>query len=292
MYSKVLVSLRLLAIILSYCVGAGGAFPIIHDDMRSGSPLWLRANGLRLKAKIYESLNLSDHPVLVLVLHGDLLGVRTLPVIAYHYVFAQRAAVGVSNVVVAALLRPGYRDETGERSEGQQGEATGDNYTPEVVDAVAEAIEQLKTKFHAAHTVLVGHSGGAAITGDLLGRWPSAVDAALMVSCPCDLALWRKHMLGMQNNNPIWLTPVESLSPVDLASKVLPSLHVELLVGSADSVAPPEMSERYAKLLQEHSKNVTLTIAPGLGHDILLEPVALRALATLVDALNKHRAAR
>ena len=44
----------------------------------------------------------------------------------------------IDDSVVVALLRPGYRDHTGERSEGEQGLKTGDNYTPEVVEAVAQ----------------------------------------------------------------------------------------------------------------------------------------------------------
>lgn len=249
--------------------------------------MWLKANGLRLKSKIYRSAKLSSHPVLIVVLHGDLLGVKAIPATTYHYIFAHEATMQMDNLVVAALLRPGYRDDTGEQSEGERGLATGDNYTPEVVDAIAQAIEQFKSKFHPAHTVLVGHSGGAAITGDLLGRWPSAVDAALMVSCPCDLAAWRRHMQQIQNNNPIWSAPIQSLSPINLAGKVSPSVHVQLLVGSKDPVAPPEMSEHYAEALRNHGNHAALTIAPGLEHDILLEPVTMGALKGLVEAVKK-----
>ena len=44
-------------------------------------------------------------------------------------------------VVVAALLRPGYRDETGQYSDGERKITT--DYAPEVVDAIAEVIDQL-----------------------------------------------------------------------------------------------------------------------------------------------------
>jgi pimeloyl-ACP methyl ester carboxylesterase len=253
----------------------------------SGETLWVSANGLRLKTRIYQSARLSSHPILVVVLHGDLLGVRSIPSTTYHYVFAREAATKMDDLVIAAVLRPGYRDDTGERSEGEQGLTTGDNYTPEVVDAVAKTIDQLKARFHPAHTVLAGHSGGAAITGDLLGRWPGEVDAALMISCPCDLVAWRKHMMEMQDNNPIWLAPIHSLSPIDLAGKVLPSVRVQLLVGSRDPVAPPEMSQHYAEVLRKHGDNVTMMIVPGLEHDILLEPVTSDALRTLLETLKK-----
>lgn len=248
--------------------------------------MWIKANGLRLKTNIHRSARLSSHPVLVVVLHGDLLGVRAVPPSTYHYVFAQEATAKIDDLVVVAVLRPGYRDASGEHSEGERGLTTGDNYTREVVDAVAQAIEQLKAKFHPSHTVLAGHSGGAAITGDLLGRWPSEVDAAFMVSCPCDLEAWRKHMMRLQNNNPIWSAPVKSLSPIELADKVPPSVLIRLLVGSEDPVAPVEMSQRYADVLRSHGDDVTVTVAPGLEHDILLEPVTFGALRALVETLK------
>jgi pimeloyl-ACP methyl ester carboxylesterase len=150
-------------------------------DPPAAQTLWLQANGLKLKTSIYESSQLSSHPVLVVVLHGDLLGVRNVPPMTYHYVFADAVARKIDDVVVAAVLRPGYRDHSGERSEGNMGMATGDNYTPEVIDAIAAVIEQLKVKFQPSYTVLAGHSGGAAIAGDLLGREPAAVDGALLV---------------------------------------------------------------------------------------------------------------
>lgn len=257
-------------------------------DPPAAETLWLQGNGLKLKTSIYESGKLSTHPVLVVVLHGDLLGLRSVPPTTYHYVFAHEATTKIEDVVVAAILRPGYRDHSGERSDGDMGMATGDNYTPEVVDAIAAVIEQLKAKFHPSYTVLAGHSGGAAITGDLLGRRPSTVEGALLASCPCDLAAWRKHMMKMQDNNPIWSKPIRALSPQELASKVSSAVHVSVLVGAKDDVAPPSMSKDYAEALKRRLSNVTLTIAPEVGHEILLEPVSYDALKSLVESLRQR----
>lgn len=275
----------LMAVLLAYMT------PCAFGEPSSGDPpatetLWLQANGLKLKTSLYESARLSSHPVLIVVLHGDLLGLRAVPTTTYHYVFADEVARRMEDVVVAAVLRPGYRDHSGERSEGNPGLATGDNYTPEVVDAIAGVIEQLKARFHPSHTVLAGHSGGAAITGDLLGRRPSAVDGALLVSCPCDLAAWRKHMMQLQDNNPIWTKPIHALSPQELAGKVSPAVHVAVLVGAQDDVAPPPMSSRYAQALKKHLRHVTLTVAPGFGHEILLEPVTYDVLKSLAESLR------
>ena len=134
--------------------------------------------------------------------------------------------------------------------------------------------------------MLVGHSGGAAITGDLLGRLPAAVDGALLASCPCDLVEWRKHMMRMQGDNPIWSVPIRGLSPQELAGKASSDMHVVVLAGAKDDVAPPSMSSNYAKALKKHIDHVTLTIAPNLGHEILLEPVTYEALKSLVQSLR------
>lgn len=247
--------------------------------------VWLQANGLRLKTKIYRGTKLSEHPILILVLHGD----SPFAPPSYQYAFARQASEKMDDVVVAALLRPGYKDDAGDQSQGVRGKTTGDNYTPEVVDAVAQVIEQLKARFHPAATILAGHSGGAAITGNVLGRWPAAVNGALMVSCPCDLVAWRRHMLKMQMN-PIWLEPVKSLSPVDLTDRVRPSVAVRMLVGAEDPVAPPELTQEYASALRKHGDNVTVTVLPGLKHDILLERPSFEALQSLIETLRKQAA--
>jgi pimeloyl-ACP methyl ester carboxylesterase len=234
--ARVVLSFALFAV-LSPCLFAQTA----SADPLPAETLWPTGNGLKLKTTIYHSATLSDHPVLVVVLHGDLLGYYQVPPLTYTYLFADQASRKIEDVVVAAVLRPGYRDATGERSDGDAGLATGDNYTPAVVAAVAAAIGQLQAKFHPAHTVLVGHSGGAAISADLLGRLPSAVDGALLASCPCDLVAWRAHMMRKKDNNPIWSMPIHALSPQQLANKVSPAVHVSVLVGAGAAVDEPAL---------------------------------------------------
>ncbi len=180
-----------------------------------GETIWITGNSLKLKTRIYVGSGRSANPILIVVLHGD----SPFRPPSYQYAFARQTAEQIPDVIAAAILRPGYTDDVGDRSEGERGLTTGDNYTPQVVDSISQVIEQLKSKYHPRDTVLVGHSGGAAIAGDVLGRSPALVNAALMVSCPCELQRWREHMLKLQKAD-IWKKPVESLSPFDLASKV------------------------------------------------------------------------
>ena len=95
-------------------------------------------------------------------------------------------------------------------------------------------------------------------------------------------------MMRQQDNNPVWSTPIRGLSPKELARNVSPSVRVALLVGANDDVAPPAMSRDCAETLKKRINHVTLTIAPGLGHEILLEPVTYEALKGLVESLRSN----
>jgi hypothetical protein len=95
----------------------------------------------RLAARVYRGAQTEGRPVLVIVLHGDSpSGPPT-----YQYRLARTVAAQLAGAVFVAILRPGYAD--GERrSDGTRGLTTGDNYTPAVVDAVAQAIVALRTR--------------------------------------------------------------------------------------------------------------------------------------------------
>jgi pimeloyl-ACP methyl ester carboxylesterase len=265
-----------------------------------GTTRWLDVAQGRLKAQVFARDDVSNHPLLVLVLHGDLPDPRP----DYQYLVAKtmtvgwpeapqrsaslRAALGAdwndADVVAAGLLRPGYRDPSGDRSSGDMGHATGDNYTPDVIDAVASATRQLAAAYQARAVVLVGHSGGAAIVADVLGRHPDLVDAALLVGCGCDPEAFRARKRA-QSWLPIWSGPNPSLLPLSLVTTVRPGTIVRMLVGADDDVAIPQDSRRYAQALQLHGVDVQLTIEPGLGHNILVTPAAFRELGLLVRAL-------
>jgi pimeloyl-ACP methyl ester carboxylesterase len=250
----------------------------------AGEVVWLNANGLRLKTKVYQSTKLDQSPTLVIVLHGD----SPFAPPSYQYTFARKLAEQNDNVVVAAVLRPGYMDDAHDSSDGTRGKANGDNYTWDVVDAIASVADQLKARYHPGSTVIIGHSGGAAIAADLLGRWPQEVDGALLVSCPCDVEGWRKHMLKQQDN-PIWSTPVESISPITMVGDVPRTIHVRLLVGSEDNNTQPEFTQAYAAALKGRGGDVVVTVAPGLKHDILLEPVAFEQAKTLIQQSGRGK---
>lgn len=245
-----------------------------------GTTVWVTTTQ-RLKVRVYENPNLSASPILVLVVHGDS-GAELHP--TYQYRFAQEAAATVPDSVVAAVLRPGY-DDGESRSDGMRGSTTGDNYTPEVIDAVATAIADLKTRYSARRVVLVGHSGGAAIAGSLIGQRGGIADAALLVSCPCDVDAWRKHMYSTRGGK-IWESPVRSLSPLALIDGIPASTKVSMLVGSDDQTTPPNLTTTYAAALRNRGITVDVTVSPGLGHNILREPIAMDRLKQVLARLT------
>src|ERR1700722_1323797 len=213
-----------LALLCSGLFGSSlSAFAQSADATTAGKTLWVTTTQ-RIKSRLYEHTGLSEHPILVIVVHGD----SPNGPATYQYRFAKLAAAAIPDAVTAAVLRPGYSDGE-DPSDGMRGFATSDNYTPEIVNAVATVLSELKNRYHPRRVILVGHSGGAAIAGDLLGQQGVAADGALLVSCPCDLAEWRKHMQSVKGG-AIWEQPVRSLSPLALVDGVPASEKIWLLV--------------------------------------------------------------
>jgi pimeloyl-ACP methyl ester carboxylesterase len=238
---------------------------------------WVGTGEQQLRMEVYRSATLSAHPTLLVVLHGD--APFTKP--NYQYTLARQVAQTNPDVVAVGLLRPGYTDPTGHQSAGQRGEATGDNYTPAVIDAIAGALTTLKSRYHAGRVVLAGHSGGAAITADLLGRYPGLADAALLAACPCSVTTWRAHM-KRRVGGTIWDQPVASVSPEQVVAHIPVTTRVTLLVGTADSIAPKELSQAYYQRLRQRGIPAKLLELPGLGHEMFLSKTVQQEITSLL----------
>jgi predicted esterase len=245
-----------------------------------GKVEWLQMDGGKLKAEVFESPGASVKPVLIIVLHGD----APFSNPSYQYTFAGRVATH-GDRIAAAILRPGYTDKSGDVSDGVRGEATGDNYTPDRLAMIVAGIRQLQNEYKPRATMLVGHSGGAAISADILALNPGLAQAALLVSCPCDLGPWRDHMKEV-HPSPIWDLPISSFSPLDLTSKVDATVRVRMIVGADDHIAPPRFTQSYANSLLARGIDVQVTQLPGKDHDILLEPDVEEALDRLATSIT------
>lgn len=220
---------------------------------------------------------------LVFVLHGDAPFAKP----SYQYAFAADAAK-LPGVRAIGILRPGYEDKDGDVSPGVRGLTTGDNYTPDRVDAIGRAIADIEARYPGARHVIVGHSGGAAIAADLAALRPELIDGVLLVSCPCDLPKWRAFMKKKIPQAP-FEKPVDSYNSIALVPRLNPGLALSMMVGSADDTAPPDLTQAYAAAARARGIAVDLRILPGKPHDILNEPEVIPALADLIAKVTKPR---
>jgi predicted esterase len=264
-------------------VGAVGAMMVgvlTHASAASAAGLPLRVQGGRwlLAGRAYESGKLSTHPHLIVVVHGDAPSANP----SYQYVFAEGVAAALSNVVAVGVLRPGYQDGLGGKSEGDRGFALADNYTPDDIASVASAAKALMVRYHAADLTLVGHSGGSTIAADILALYPRLARGALLVSCPCDVPRFRWGMLKHQWN-PLWLIPVHAVSPQDHVAQIPRSTIVRMVVGGADPVTAPQLTVDFARGLAANGGDVQVLVLKDLGHEILLQPAVFQQLGALMD---------
>ena len=248
-----------------------------HTPAPATGVMWVQGGPYRLKTSVYRSADLSPHPVLVVVLHGD----APFNKPDYQDTFAAKVAAANSDVIVAAILRPGYTDPQGNTSEGERGQTTGDNYNARNVDAIAAAIGELRQRFQTRRLVVVGHSGGAAITANILGRHPALIDAALLVSCPCDVKRWREHMFR-KTGFAGFRGPIATLSPIDQVGAIADRATISMIVGDKDDVAPPSLSEAYRAAAASLGKHVQLAELKDQDHEILLNPAVLQAVTPLL----------
>jgi pimeloyl-ACP methyl ester carboxylesterase len=218
---------------------------------------WVTGAEECLVIRTFRSAGELSDPTLVVVLHGD---VSSGGPANYHFAFAQKLAdAPAQNLVAVAMVRPGYPDGAGNTSTGDTFDRQ-DHYTPENIDAVAGAIRHLKEHYQASRIVLVGHSGGAATSGVILGRHPGLATAAILVSCPCIISKWRE---SRARQSP-WL---RSESPHDWVNKVPETSRVVALTGTDDTNTRPALADEYVELLRKRGIDARFIAVPRASHN-------------------------
>jgi predicted esterase len=162
-------------------------------------------------------------------------------------------------VLSVAMWRPGYSDAAGNTSGGDN-HGRNDSYTKKNMEIVGDAISRLKSHYGPSRTVLVGHSGGAATTANLLGMMPSLVDAAVLVSCPCDLRAWRAGHRWWPNSE----------DPLVWADKVAAPVTVIALTGTADDNTSQSLAQTYVRILSSHQVDARFVSIPDATHNSAL----------------------
>ena len=220
-----------------------------------------------------------NSPAMILILHGD----APFNNPSYQYLMAKKIAAQNPNSIAVGLLRPGYTDQEGNQSVGTRGEATGDNYTPEVLAAIHELTLELKEKYNPRKIVLAGHSGGAAISANLMAQYPNTYAEAILIACPCDLHEWRAHMKSLQDGAPIWDTPVKSLSPIEIMASIRDTAQIFVIHGVNDEVVPIEIANKYVQQLTLNHKSVVFRTIPEKGHEVAFDPTVFEQVRLLLE---------
>lgn len=205
----------------------------------------------------------STAPTLIIFIHGD--GSRGGP---SDYMFKYARKFGSDNIISIGLIRPGYFDSNDHYSSGNS-YRDNDIYRVDVIDSITAAVTSLKKHYKAKRVVLVGHSGGAAISGIILGRSPGLADAAVLAACPCDVPRWREMRRGYN-------TWTRSLSPHDFSNSIPDDARVIALTGEYDDNTRPVLAYDYVSNLTSRGINATYIEVPKASHNSILRTDAFR----------------
>lgn len=194
-----------------------------------------------------------------------------------HFRIAEKLAGDSADrdLLVVALVRPGYPDGTGATSSGNAYERA-DNWQRAAIVDVGTAIARLRQRFKPTRVVLVGHSGGAALSAVLLAMKPELADAALLIGCPCDVATWRTGRPGR---------PWSSESPIRWVDETPSTARIIALTGSRDTTTPPALAQDYVAALRRRGVDASFVLVPEAGH---VEIIGLPAVADATRQLLRR----
>lgn len=259
--------LRVTALGLMLLIAAAGAFaaPCEREDFET------RVSGAS-ECLIMQRYGATEPATMIVWLHGNVTSGG--PANSHFQIAAQAATdLAAENVLAVALVRPGYPDGTGAYSSGSDNRRS-DNWQRATIADIGTVIERLRLHFKPRKVVLVGHSGGAAIAAVLMGMKPQLAQAALLVSCPCDMIAWR---VGRRGGPWASEDPLRWIDEVDAAARII------ALTGSNDETTQPVLANTYVERLRARGVDATFEAAPDAGHiDILRSPALAAATVRLV----------
>ena len=219
----------------------------------SSAPVEVPANGL---APLTGASFGNGSETLIVLMHGDVSGGGPAK---YMHPFALQVSQRYPQSKVVSLLRPGYSD--GSLTSPGNNYNRRDQYTAENNRLVAETIANLKAANPDAKTIVMGHSGGAAQLGAVIGQRAGLVDGAILLSCPCDVKRWRAP------HRPF----PRSQSPIDFATSTSPATQVIAITGAKDDNTYSALASSYVDVLQSAGVNAKFIEVPNAGHNRLSE---------------------
>lgn len=217
------------------------------------APVTVPANGL---APLTGPIFGNGSQALIVLMHGD---VSSGGPAKYMHPFARRVSKQYPQAKVVSLLRPGYTD--GSLTSPGNNYNRFDQYTSENNRLVADTIANLKAANPGAKTIVMGHSGGAAQLGAIIGQREGLIDGAILLACPCNINRWRQSRRPMNR----------SQSPSDFAASTNPSTQVIAITGAKDDNTWPFLAKNYVASLQSVGVNAKFVEVPDAGHSRLSE---------------------
>ena len=194
---------------------------------------------------------------LMVMLHGDTS--RGGPV-DYAFRFAKRFAGPI--VTAVGMARPGY-PAYGRKSSGTATRSQSRNakFRLKEIQSIGAAISRLKTYHQADRLILVGHSGGAIISGVLLGSQPNLVDGVILISCPCDVPRWRRE----RHRRPL----ASAQSPHKWLKKARLDVRIIAITGSKDRNTFPRLAKSYVKAAHKSGIQAQYVEVASAGHSLI-----------------------
>lgn len=128
-------------------------------------------------------------------------------------------------------------------------------FSPEVINAMNQAVDVLKKEYHAKQIVLAGYSGGGTIAALIAARRTDVMQLTT-VAAILDINVWVRRES---------LTPLYgSLNPADAWSNLIsvPQTH---WVGGKDTVAPKEIALAFAQRFPA-TKKPKIRVIPAFDH--------------------------
>lgn len=208
---------------------------------------------------------------LAVVLHGDLSGGGPADEVFF---MAEEAAK--AGAVAVAMMRPGYEGD-GRRSTGiaNRDQDRDDRFKADEMDSIAAAVKTLKAHYGARRVVLIGFSGGAIISGVLIGRAAPLVDGAVLLSCPCHVPDWR------ESND--WKPLYNAESPHAYVDRIPTNARIIALTGENDGNAKTRFAADYIKKATQRGINAVFVAIPNATHSLR----QIKAQPQLVTAIHQ-----
>ena len=177
-----------------------------------------------------------------------------------------------NGTVKVAILRPGYFDKAGNKSTGNDCRRR-DCVTVTSLDEMTAAVQSLKNHYKPSKTILIGHSGGAATSGVMIGRTPGIAEGAILLACPCNISqyLFMRGISGAYN----------SLSPSDFIKNIPKTTKVFAITGASDSNTQDVLARDYVKSLTDLNIYAQYKSLPNVDHNKVNE------IYIIEEALNE-----